>query len=173
MGSRAACCRTATPGFGGLRRSAPHGRRARPLPVGQVLSFPPAGEGVPVEVTKTVTPKGETWQWRFGTRVFRSHLSASARDMTESFGPFTFLLGLKVQEEALHYPVMSGRLGPLPLPRWLLPGSVAQEHARDGRFHFDVKILAPVAGTLLVHYRGFLEEVTGSRVAAYVHPTSK
>ncbi|UFS67394.1 DUF4166 domain-containing protein [Paracoccus denitrificans] len=141
--------------------------------LGRLFGFPPAGEGVPVEVTKTVTPKGETWQRRFGTRVFRSHLSASARGMTESFGPFTFLLGLKVQEEALHYPVMSGRLGPLPLPRWLLPASVAQEHVRDGRFHFDVKILAPVTGALLVHYRGSLEDVTGSRAAAHAHPTRR
>lgn len=135
--------------------------------LGRLFGFPPAGEGVPVEVTKIVTPKGETWQRRFGTRVFQSRLSASARGMTESFGLFTFLLGLNVQGEALHYPVMSGWLGPLPLPRWLLPGSIAQEHVRDGQFRFDVKILAPVTGALLVHYRGALEEAAGSRTAVH------
>ena len=90
--------------------------------------------------------------------------------MTESFGPFTFLLGLYVQDEALHYPVLAGRLGPLPLPRWLLPGSIAKEHVRDGRFRFDVKILAPVTGSLLVHYRGSLDEMTDGRMAAHAQP---
>jgi len=130
--------------------------------LGRLFGFPPAGEGVPVEVTKTVTPRGEIWQRRFGARVFRSRLAASAAGMTESFGPFTFLLGLNVQEGALHYPVLSGRLGPLPLPRRLLPGAIAREHVCDGRFRFDVKILAPVTGSLLVHYRGSLDEVTGN-----------
>jgi len=79
--------------------------------------------------------------------------------MTESFGPFTFLLGLKVQDEALHYPVLSGWLGPLPLPPWLLPVSDSREHVRNGQFCFDVRILAPVTRGLLVHYRGSLTGV--------------
>lgn len=125
--------------------------------LGRLFGFPPTGEEVPVEVTKTVTAKGETWQRRFGTRIFRSRLAASAGGMTESFGPFTFRLGLKVEGDALHYPVLSGRLGPVPLPRWLLPVSVAREHVRDDRFCFDVKILAPVTKALLVHYQGWLQ----------------
>ncbi|MCC5988916.1 MAG: DUF4166 domain-containing protein [Pararhodobacter sp.] len=47
-------------------------------------------------------------------------------------------------------------VGPLPLPGWLLPVSVAQEHVEDGRFCFEVRILAPVTRGLLVHYRGSL-----------------
>lgn len=125
--------------------------------LGGLFGFPPTGEDVPVEVVKTATATGETWQRRFGARIFRSRLAASAGGMTESFGPFTFLLGLQVQDDALHFPVHSGRLGPLPLPRWLLPVSISREHARDGRFCFDVRILAPVTRGLLVHYRGFLD----------------
>ncbi|MDR5654843.1 DUF4166 domain-containing protein, partial [Ruixingdingia sedimenti] len=118
-----------------------------------------------VEVTKTVTAKGETWQRRFGSSIFRSHLAPSDQGMTESFGPFTFRLGLKVEAGALHYPVVSGRLGPLPLPRWLLPVSIAREQALDGRFCFDVKILAPVTKGLLVHYRGWLAEAGSEALA--------
>jgi hypothetical protein len=127
--------------------------------LGRLFGFPPSGEDVPVDVTKIVTTKGETWQRRFGTRTFCSRLAASAGGMTESFGPFTFLLGLKVQDEALHYPVPSGWLGPLPLPPWLLPVSDSREHVRNGQFCFDVRILAPVTRGLLVHYRGSLTGV--------------
>ena len=76
--------------------------------------------------------------------------------MTERFGPFTFQLGLTVRDGALHYPVATGRIGPVPLPRWLLPGSDAREYAKDGTFRFDVRLLAPVTRALMVHYRGHL-----------------
>lgn len=124
----------------------------------RLFGFPPESEDVPVKVTKTVTAKGETWQRRFGNRLFRSRLAASDQGMTERFGPFTFRLGLKVEAGALHYPVVSGRLGLLPLPGWLLPVSIVREEVIDGRFCFDVKILAPGTKDLLAHYRGWLAE---------------
>jgi hypothetical protein len=76
--------------------------------------------------------------------------------MTEGFGPFTFRLALTARDGALHYPVTAGRLGPIALPRWLLPGSEAREYVEDGRFHFDVRLTAPLTGALMVHYRGYL-----------------
>lgn len=121
-----------------------------------LFRFPPASADTPVDVTKTATPSGETWIRRFGARSFRSHLAATPEGMTECFGPFTFLLGLAVKDGALHYPVAGGRLGPIPLPRWLLPGSEAREYLQDGRFHFDVRLTAPLTGGLMVHYRGQL-----------------
>jgi hypothetical protein len=122
-----------------------------------LFGFPPEATDVPVEVIKTVTESGETWHRRFGARRFRSRLTASEQGMTESFGPFTFVLGLRVEDEALHFPVRSGRIGPLPLPRFLLPAAIASEYAKAGRFCFDVRLLAPLTHSLLVHYRGFLE----------------
>ncbi len=125
-----------------------------------IFGFPRATEDISVEVVKTVTPKGETWLRRFGARRFRSRLTATPAGMTESFGPFTFLLGLEARDNALHYPVVSGKLGPLALPRWLLPVSEAREYVSDGMFRFDVRLLAPVTGELMVHYQGRLEEKT-------------
>jgi hypothetical protein len=125
-----------------------------------LFRFPPATEDTEVEVLKTATAQGETWIRRFGTRSFRSHLTATPKGMTERFGPFTFRLGLTIRDGALHYPVTAGRLGPVPLPRWLLPGSDTREHAENGRFHFDVRLLAPVTGRLMVHYRGWLDPAT-------------
>lgn len=125
-----------------------------------LFRFPPATEDTGVEVLKTPTAKGETWTRRFGGRTFRSHLTATPQGMTERFGPFTFRLGLTVQDGALHYPVADGRVGPVPLPRWLVPQSVAREYAQNGRFHFDVRLLAPLTGGLMVHYRGHLSPAT-------------
>jgi hypothetical protein len=79
--------------------------------------------------------------------------------MTESFGPFTFHMELRVEDNSLHFPVKSGRLGPLPLPRYLLPIFIAREHVEEGQFRFDVKLIAPITGGLLVHYRGSLAPV--------------
>lgn len=121
-----------------------------------LFRFPPASPDIPVHVTKTVTPKGETWQRRFGRSRFRSSLAATPQGMTERFGPFTFALGLTVRDGALLYPVVAGRLGPLPLPRWMLPVSVAREYEAQGRFHFDVALMAPITGALMVQYRGSL-----------------
>lgn len=61
-----------------------------------------------------------------------------------------------VRDDALHYPVAAGRMGPIPLPRWMLPGSATREYAKDGVFHFDVRLTAPLIGGLMVHYRGHL-----------------
>lgn len=76
--------------------------------------------------------------------------------MSERFGAFTFGIGLRVGEGALHFPVTRGRLGPLPLPRPLLPESRATESAEDGRFRFDVELRAPLGLGPIVRYRGWL-----------------
>jgi len=121
-----------------------------------LFRFPAQAEDVRAEVTKTATASGEVWQRRFGRQGFRSRLAAGSGGITESFGLFTFLLALTVQDGALHYSVAAGRLGRLPLPRWLLPVSRSREFVRDGVFHFDVKLLAPLTREVVVHYRGFL-----------------
>lgn len=121
-----------------------------------LFRFPAATDDIPVSVLMTPTADGETWERQFGTQVFRSQLRQVNGKMTERFGPFTFTLGLHVTDDALHFPVESGRLGPLPLPRFLLPQSEAREFAENGRFNFDVALKAPFTGAPMVHYRGWL-----------------
>lgn len=130
-----------------------------------LFRFPAQADDVPTEVMKTATPYGEVWQRRFGRQGFRSRLAAESGGITESFGPFTFLLSLKVQDGALHYSVAAGWLGRLPLPRWLLPVSQSREYLQDGAFHFDVKLLAPLTRQVVVHYRGFLSAAQGGNPA--------
>ncbi len=123
--------------------------------VAWVFRFPRAAVDVPVTVLKTPVEGGEVWERRFGGQVFRSHLRGGAGGLTERFGPLTFAIALEVSERALHWPVARGWCLGLPLPRWLLPVSVAREYAEDGRFRFDVALHAPFVG-LIVRYRGWL-----------------
>jgi hypothetical protein len=121
-----------------------------------VFGFPPASGRTPVTVTMTPQNGGELWERQFGDRRFWSFLKVKAGQMTERFGPFTFTLDLNVAGGQLHFPVRTGRLGPIPVPRILLPVSVAREYEADGRFHFDVALYAPLTGAPMVHYQGWL-----------------
>lgn len=121
-----------------------------------LFGFPPTTPQVEVEVTKIPDATGELWIRRFGDRVFRSYLRPKQGRMTERFGPFTFELDLHIQEDKLHFPVKSGRFLGVPIPRFLLPHSIASEAEIDGKFHFNVHLKAPTGATL-VHYKGWLK----------------
>lgn len=127
-----------------------------PRLIAGLFRFPKATDKIDVIVMKTPHAEGETWERRFGTQLFQSHLAQGTHGMTERFGLLTFALGLHVADDALHFPVRSGRIGPIPIPRFLLPRSVAREHAHNGNFCFDVALYAPITGQKIVHYRGTL-----------------
>lgn len=121
-----------------------------------LFGFPRSEKSVEVEVTKTPDGVGETWVRRFGTKTFQSYLRPNKDGMTERFGALTFDLDLKVHNEKLLFPVKRGRIGFIPIPRVMLPISIASEAEVDGRFHFDVLLKAPTGATL-VHYKGWLK----------------
>ena len=122
----------------------------------RLFGFPPATDDTSVTVAMTPQQGGELWERRFDGKPFWSFLKINGDRMTERFGPLTFTLGLHVSDGQLHYPVLAGRIGPLPLPKFFLPQSIAKEFEQDGRFHFDVQLLAPFTGALMVHYQGWL-----------------
>ena len=107
-------------------------------------------------MTKTRDGDAERWERQFGNHRFRSVLRRTPRGMTERFGPFTFSLGLHVADEALHFPVLEGRVGPLRLPRFALPVSETREFEEAGRMHFDVTLRAPITGQFIIRYEGAL-----------------
>ena len=121
-----------------------------------LFGFPPTRDEVDVEVVKTPVGKGETWVRRFGDKTFKSHLRPTPRGMSERFGPFTFDLDLQIQEDKLYFPVRTAHLGFIPIPRFMLPLSIASEASINGVFHFDVLLKAPTGATL-VHYKGWLK----------------
>ena len=122
-----------------------------------LFGFPPTTQSVEVEVVKIPDGRGETWLRRFGAKTFRSYLRPFDQSMTERFGALTFELDLQIQDSQLLFPVKRGRFGFIPIPRFMLPQSVASEVDVDGLFHFDVLLKAPT-GAVLVHYKGWLKE---------------
>ena len=137
--------------------------RGRGLPgrlAAWLFRFPPAAKDVAVEVHMSRDGDAERWERRFGAHRFLSHLRVVDGVMTERFGPFTFTIGLHVMQDALHYPVTAGRIGPLRLPRALLPISVAREYLEDSRARFDIDLSLPFRLGRVVRYRGWLEPVT-------------
>jgi hypothetical protein len=128
-----------------------------------LFGFPNAGEEVPLTVTMTRTPAGETWERNFAGRRFRSFLAPSdrAQHCLERFGPFTYEQELPVEDGLLHFPVRRGWFLGVPLPSLLLPRSCSREFAADGAFHFDVGLYAPLTGGLVVRYQGHLRPDAG------------
>ena len=127
--------------------------------VARLFGFPRAARQVPVKVTIESVHNGEIWTRRFGSRTFRSHLRQGPRHSSaeELFGPCRFVLDLRPSPHGLKMQVASGHLGPLPLPRQMLPISPASEGTdQAGRFCFDVPIDLPLGLGRLVRYRGWL-----------------
>jgi hypothetical protein len=127
--------------------------------LGRLIGFPPPAADVAVSVEMRADREGEIWTRDFGGRRFRSRLAPGRRRgrVTERFGALTFDLALAAGAAGLDLTIVGGRLGPLPLPRFLIPRSAARERVDgEGRFCFDVPISLPGIG-LLVHYRGWLK----------------
>ncbi len=113
---------------------------------------------LPVTVSKTRTDNGEVWERNFNGRVFRSYCMPAAEHYRyrERFGLLTYEQDLTVEDGEMHLPVRRGWFLGVPIPRLFLPRSDSREYAKDGRFHFDVALSAPLGFGLIVRYRGHL-----------------
>ena len=128
--------------------------------VAWLMRFPPAGGDVSVTVAMERRGAREYWTRDFAGCRFRSVLSPAAQGgVHERFGLLRFHIGLTPGPGgSLLYPVVSGRIFGLPLPRGVLPESLAREFVdAAGRANFDVALSLRLTG-LIVRYRGWLEE---------------
>jgi hypothetical protein len=76
--------------------------------------------------------------------------------MEERFGLVAVTMKLEARTDGLDMLPHSGRIGALPLPKFLLPTIKAEERVDElGRHKFDVEIGLPGVGRV-VAYRGFL-----------------
>ena len=115
------------------------------------------GVDVPVSVEMRADREGETWTRNFGGRTFRSRLAPGRRPgrVTVRFGLLTFDLDLAAGPAGLDLTIVGGRLGPLRLPRILLPASAARERVDgEGRFCFEVLIGLPGVGEVTIEVIG-------------------
>ncbi len=74
----------------------------------------------------------------------------------ERFGAIAICMVLVSRPDGLDMVRSSGRIGPIPIPGFLLPRIKAEERVEGQRHRFDVDIALPVIGRL-VAYRGWLE----------------
>ncbi|MEA3029151.1 MAG: hypothetical protein QOG13_476 [Sphingomonadales bacterium] len=123
--------------------------------IGRVMGFPAAGSEIPVSVWMREEDGVETWRREFGGVGFSSRLSQRGALLVERFGAISFEMALLRQADGLTMPFQRWWIGPLPMPRFLLPREVAREYEADGRFHFDVPITLPLIGPV-IHYKGWL-----------------
>jgi len=129
--------------------------------IAKLFGFPGDLNDIPAKVTITADETTERWVRDFGGREFQSVLSVDRAGFAqERFGPLVFRLGLQLVDDKLYYPVISGRVfGFIPLPKFLLPKSIAHETTDDqGRFCFDVLLKSPF-GARIAHYQGWLVSV--------------
>ena len=132
--------------------------------IGWGMGFPRAAADVPVRVDMQRTAAGETWQRRFGSARFKSHLyrhaDAPEGEIWERFGVLSFRIKLERTIGDLQFPVDAVRLfGIFPLPRLLVPRSDTREYIDEyGNACFDVKISHPLAG-FIVRYQGWLQSI--------------
>lgn len=123
---------------------------------GLAARLPPAYRGR-FEVHIETAGEGERWARIVRGHAMRSRLWARQGLLHERLGLLTFAFRLTADAAALRWQVVRVRvLGLLPLPPRWFAGVSAAETAVDGRYHFDVRAVLPLAG-LLVHYRGWLD----------------
>jgi hypothetical protein len=127
--------------------------------ISRFVGFAGTARDLPAVVAIERAGISETWTRRFGTDSFTSRMStARFGGLYESFGPIT--LGLEAQPSSRGFAlaVKNWWLGPIPLPRFLMPTTRARAGLDDqARYTFDVWIGMPLVGRL-IHYRGWLME---------------
>ena len=130
--------------------------------IARCFGFPTAGGTTPVEVTATATEAGENWHRKFGNTTFESTLKrGSGKDrylICENFGWVTVSLACVWDGAKLWFVPRRWRLGPVPLPNFLLPRGQSSESEQNDKFCFDVRLELPIFG-LIVGYRGTLDPV--------------
>ena len=130
--------------------------------VARLFGFPREDADTDVHVTITADDLGETWVRTFGSKVFRSELSlGDGRDkwlLHERFGLISISIALVWTDGKLWYVPRKWRIGPIPLPRYLMPAGDSFESDQHGDFGFDVTIAAPIIG-LIAGYKGTLRKV--------------
>jgi len=132
--------------------------------IARIFRFPSAADKISVEVTKTRSAESEVWVRNFNGQQFKSTLSRATAHpqhstemlVHEQFGLLKFLLDLEVDNDGLHFPVVSGSCLGIPIPPVLLPISNAREFEKDNTMHFCVELCAPFKLGLIVRYEGWL-----------------
>ena len=127
--------------------------------LGKLIGLPKETNHCPVKVQFDPHKGGERWTRTFGTKSFSSlqfpGTGRNAQLLVERFGPIDVALALVLEDDKLFLIPRRWSLLGIPLPNMFLPAGKSYEMQKDGKFHFDVEISAPVVG-LIAAYQGVL-----------------
>ena len=133
--------------------------------IARIFGFPSVDAETDAHVAITPTDRGEIWVRTFGMKVFRSELSLGDGRakwlVCERFGLISISIALVWRDNKLWYVPRRWSLGPIPLPKFLMPAGRSFEYDQNGDFGFDVTIEAPIFG-LIAGYKGTLRRVEES-----------
>lgn len=133
--------------------------------VALIFRFPPEGDHIPVQVSKTRLGESEIWIRDFNGQRFKSVLEGVKSKphalttglITEQFGLLKFRLKLQAIDDAMHFNVVSASIFGIPIPSVFLPISNSREFEKNDTMHFCVELLAPFNIGLIVRYEGWLK----------------
>jgi len=126
--------------------------------IAKLFGFPAEASRVPVRVL-IESRDGKEYRTRFfNGKPMRSVMQRAGDGIIEErFGLVAIRMALVARPDGLDMVPEAGRIGPIPLPGFLLPTIKAEERTEGNRRHrFDVEIGLPLLGRL-VAYRGYLE----------------
>lgn len=124
-----------------------------------LAGFAPAGHDIPLRVTVTCDPDGETWVRDYDGHVMSSRQEEGrgrwSRLIVERFGAIKVGLAVVVDGDRLRLVVRRWSFAGIPLPRFLAPAGDVHESDVDGAFAFHVDVASPLTGHI-VTYKGTL-----------------
>lgn len=153
-------CRAIHAGFGNFegRITVSPARNALLRRVARFMGLPGAVEDAPLRFETVQDGAGARWVRRIGPHVMVSHQRAMPDGtLAERLGPATLAARLVPDPDGLHLETAWVRVLGVPLPRVFWPRMTACEWAEGTRYHFDIALFAPLLGTRVIAYSGWLE----------------
>jgi hypothetical protein len=135
--------------------------------IAAVMRMPKNNNQCRLTVLGEHTAEDMTWTRRFDGKVLRSLFRRDGAFLIEAMGLIRLRMTPIVEGGRLWYRLDEARLGPLPLPRLLMPSLLAWEGERDGRYDFEVEVGLPFVGRI-VRYAGLVDLVEDASVAGSV-----
>ena len=120
------------------------------------LKMPESHPACPMTVEGDHQPEAMHWARNFNGRKMISIFRREGTHLVESMGPIKLRLRPMAEGGRLVYRLEGAKIGPLTLPRALMPCLLAWEGEADGRYAFEVDVGLPIIGRL-IRYRGKLQ----------------
>ena len=118
-----------------------------------MMSLPPSGSDVPMDLS--VTPDGprEHWVRRFGNHSMKTQQWKARTLLIEAGGPMRFAFELVANETSVQFKLVRAWFCLIPLPRFIAPRLEAIETACEGGWDVVVQFSLPLLG-MLIRYEG-------------------